>query len=455
MIRPRYSLQSLLLLVLLAASAVSLFQNAPAWRTDRVFPGTYGFVVSSNGNLFAGRNPDLVSVTLYRTNGEVLCRTPALEYYIDDIYFLYDEQYLVLNRLGKVGEFGADAIRTGPVVWDIEARKWVSHWVFEPFETPVWSNDKRHILASLSSSDGANCLRLIDAGSGETRQSWKGPKLHANFSFDSKLISLKTNYSLEIWDVETLQCLQRFETHHGETFLRYDFAYWAILDRPAARVSIYSRETGAAIFSLPVQEKLKSISLLSNTLHVLYATSEGVLLEIWDIESGKLSRKFGPSGDPVDHSIIAWYYTPDAHLCVEVELLSDRSNRMYVWDAKSTQFKGSWVYRSRSFTSNLKVIDPDGNIFRIPSKKPVAEVPGEFQDLSFIPKKEKLLATRYKYSPTEGGRTDLHLYSRHRPEPWYGLAWLPEFWTTLILAALFVWNLFRSPKPQQQKSPAL
>jgi hypothetical protein len=453
MICPRYSLQSLLLLVLLAASAVTLFQSSPAWRTDRVIPGTYGFVVSSNGNLFAGRNPDLVSITLYRTNGEVLCRLPKLEYYIDDIYFL-NEQYLVLNRLGKVGDFGADAISTGPVVWDIEARRWVSHWVFEPFEKPVWSNDKRHILASLSSSEEPNRLRLIDAGSGETRHSWKGPKLHANFSFDSKLLSLKTNYSLEIWDVETLQCLQRFETHHGETFLRYDFAYWAVLDRQAARVSVQSRETGATIFNLPVREKLKRISLISNSLHVLYATSEGVLLEMWDIESGKLSQKFGPSGEPFEHSIIAWYFTPDAHLCVEAELLSDRANRIYVWDAKSTQFKGSWVFRSRSFTSNLKVIDLDGKIYRIPSKNPAAEISGEFQDLSFIPKKENLLATRYKYSPAEGGRTDLLLISQHRPEPWWGLAWLPAFWTTLLLAALFIWNLFRSSKSNQQKSPA-
>lgn len=37
----------------------------------------------------------------------------------------------------------------------------------------------------------------------------------------------------------------------------------------------------------------------------------------------------------------------------------------------------------------------------------------------------------------------IHLWTRHRPEYWWGLAWLSEFWLTVVLAAAFLWSLRR------------
>jgi len=37
----------------------------------------------------------------------------------------------------------------------------------------------------------------------------------------------------------------------------------------------------------------------------------------------------------------------------------------------------------------------------------------------------------------------IHLWRRHRPEPWWGLAWLPEFWITLVLTGGLLWSLRR------------
>jgi hypothetical protein len=32
---------------------------------------------------------------------------------------------------------------------------------------------------------------------------------------------------------------------------------------------------------------------------------------------------------------------------------------------------------------------------------------------------------------------------RKRPEYWWGLAWLPEFWLTLLFAGALAWNVWR------------
>jgi WD40 repeat protein len=42
--------------------------------------------------------------------------------------------------------------------------------------------------------------------------------------------------------------------------------------------------------------------------------------------------------------------------------------------------------------------------------------------------------------------TDLHKFhilARRRPEPWWGIAWLPEFWVTLICSFSFAWSVWR------------
>jgi len=40
----------------------------------------------------------------------------------------------------------------------------------------------------------------------------------------------------------------------------------------------------------------------------------------------------------------------------------------------------------------------------------------------------------------------IRIWKRHRPERWWGLAWLPEFWLLLCLAAGFLWSLRRDWK---------
>ena len=38
------------------------------------------------------------------------------------------------------------------------------------------------------------------------------------------------------------------------------------------------------------------------------------------------------------------------------------------------------------------------------------------------------------------------LYRRRRPEYWWGVAWLPEFWLMIVLGGALVVNLWRDQK---------
>jgi WD40 repeat protein len=38
---------------------------------------------------------------------------------------------------------------------------------------------------------------------------------------------------------------------------------------------------------------------------------------------------------------------------------------------------------------------------------------------------------------------DATVWSRRRPEYWWGVAWLPEFWLTVVFAVAFVWSVWR------------
>ncbi len=42
-----------------------------------------------------------------------------------------------------------------------------------------------------------------------------------------------------------------------------------------------------------------------------------------------------------------------------------------------------------------------------------------------------------------GGLSVSQFYRRRRPEWWWGVAWLPEFWLAVSFAGLFVWSVVR------------
>ena len=42
--------------------------------------------------------------------------------------------------------------------------------------------------------------------------------------------------------------------------------------------------------------------------------------------------------------------------------------------------------------------------------------------------------------------TIARIWDRRRPEYWWGVAWVPEFWLTVVLGTGLVWSLWRDQK---------
>lgn len=57
----------------------------------------------------------------------------------------------------------------------------------------------------------------------------------------------------------------------------------------------------------------------------------------------------------------------------------------------------------------------------------------------FVGSKEQFLHLSIHAGPVER----LRWYIRRRPEQWWGIAWLPEFWLALVFASALVWSLWR------------
>ncbi len=59
--------------------------------------------------------------------------------------------------------------------------------------------------------------------------------------------------------------------------------------------------------------------------------------------------------------------------------------------------------------------------------------------------------TSWDFSPSTDLRTiaarhtdkTLRLWHNRRPEQWYGVFWLPEFWLTVVLGVGLLWSLWR------------
>jgi hypothetical protein len=59
-----------------------------------------------------------------------------------------------------------------------------------------------------------------------------------------------------------------------------------------------------------------------------------------------------------------------------------------------------------------------------------------YNSSTFLPDCERFIAQNWESNA-------IHLWRRYRPEYWYGLAWLPEFWITITLVGTLILNLRR------------
>ncbi len=80
----------------------------------------------------------------------------------------------------------------------------------------------------------------------------------------------------------------------------------------------------------------------------------------------------------------------------------------------------------------------------------------EVLDSTFSPDGSRIMAESVVYAPShhsirEVVRRDTRIYRRRRPEWWWGIFWLWEFWLTVAFAGLFVWSVVRDRRALRGK----
>ncbi|HYG74326.1 MAG TPA: hypothetical protein VEK08_04910 [Planctomycetota bacterium] len=359
--RPRFSLRSLLLGVLLIGSGALLWQNSAPWVRVRMF------AADGNRNVPCDGYQRLVA---FSPDGSRLC-------YCGETTTPQIVDLATGTKLFRLGE-------------PANAAYCVSY-----------SPDGHWIVAA-----GRDSVRIWNASTGaEQRAIERADRIaNASFSPDSKqVIAASYNGAAYVWDRESGREVAKLFVDPGE-----DFHPWA---------------TQCAVFS-PDGKWVATINHLD--------------LRLWDTATWKLHSSaqlpwtvFGATFSPDstrlltagdDGSLRHWRINP-------LEMMHtikapDQTRHMHAVEFAP----GGEKYIAASCDGRL-------SIWKVFRDNPLAYVvgPPDLISASLSPNGENIAAAARSGA--------VWLYSKRRPEYWWGLAWLPEFWLTLALGTVFCWSV--------------
>jgi hypothetical protein len=197
-------------------------------------------------------------------------------------------------------------------------------------------------------------------------------------------------------------------------------------------------------------------SLLSLVLFSLLCAS-GMMLyfnyRVWrpilKSEPGVMRHKFDSEGK----HLLTLTYDFDATLrTVEGETLWHKPKSHAQFNGELVEVQGVnggessyWHLNRKKWVSDGVLLEAEREEERLLSPISGSGLDG-YLDFDEIPNRPDLLLGKTNQVKGDQYVDDIHILKKFRPEPWWGLAWLPEFWTTLVLAILFLWNLFRHSK---------
>jgi len=450
-LKPRFSLRSLLLGVLTLAAAVTLWRNFDPWRVEHELAAHKEYVdvlhFSPDGQwvsaeVFHANLPS--SEARYRA---VLWNTQSgrsVEIANDTWNYTPDSSWQVLSRFSGDSRWlvlcAANFKHTSFKLWDLHAQA-EGHFAglsTQELHVATLSTDKRSLACLMRD----NVMQLIDLktehaltrvpdvdymifsyagdrlgvhcldGSVRVFESSTGRELHhiprsADWNFG--IIRHVSKETLFVWacptehawdDEDTI--LQRYDlgTQREYEFLpsrvhsiSNDGHYAAI--RAGTMLNVYAIRERQIISQMPGADRdeyfvwLRGNSLMFDLANGgLYTTANSRLVyQIPNFNAGRVS--------PDESRILAELTETSGYRTLLLDTLS--GNTLQTFPNQRISYNDFWIF------------PPDGEQF-----------------------------------VTQDTKTSvLRLYRRHRPEQWWGLAWLPEFWITLALVASLAWSLRR------------
>jgi len=442
--RPRFSLLSMVLFTLLCGSAVALWMHWPAWRPVATVGGSHvDYRIDSSRSLILVRDQTGDFHDLFDSNGN------RIQHFAAD----------PASESGMFSEQGA-CIEFSPIdksrptrLWRIASQRWEE--APRKKEAPIFSDGNGEEL-----SLNGNWLLAKPSNSGV--ELWSFTLFEAA---GRKAVAQRT-----FKQTEGIPAVFFYELGGGRDAICYQFLeYCELREIPSLKL----------LLTFPSSADTRCSSDGRWLACEIWTES---LIKIYDLNTGDLRHSLAhrPGTGPFDRSV-AIRFSPDndelyavdngSHFAVrwslpnwhetefEVAKSSDGFRvlmgvtfskdglRIDAWDkhynlgwlTSWNRKTGALIYDGTTAAMThdaapLRLIDAEGNLLAPPATQPIARFNDEDR-FEFFADRDRILV----HSESDG----LKIYGRHRPEAWWGIAWLPEFWSTIVFAGLFGWNLWR------------
>ncbi|HLX64587.1 MAG TPA: hypothetical protein VKX17_25160 [Planctomycetota bacterium] len=311
---------------------------------------------------------------------------------------------------------------------------------------------------------------------------------NAVWSPDRRLLcTIADDKATRIWDTRTWQCLHVLENSAGYSSPDFSPDWKRILTRPDnRRHQLWNMESGMLLAEFGERYNFKNFSRDGRyLLFEIYWNYDGKErsaeqesdrgAEVWDAISGK-KLWFARNGE--DSRTESLRFSDDQRCVIsEEEEIGDNFNTTAIRNVFAIQSgelveqhrtpKDGWS-RSVSFSIGgfrwRDQISPDGSrVLRLKglqivlednvAKRSLEMLPGfemneDTATASFSPDGAQIVAGNWRF------RNELFVWKRRRPEYWWGIAWLPEFWLLVILTSAFLWSLLRDRR-DLRRTPAI
>jgi WD40 repeat protein len=247
-------------------------------------------------------------------------------------------------------------------------------------------------------------------GAGLVYKKYDGTRMSAgDVSPDGLLIAgAFEDQTLRVWNWKTNQELASAKTDGVIDCLEFAPGHNRFLTSSSAakKVQLWETATGKILLTLddPVRDR-PEFSRDGKSFFMTRAISENTTVTIWNTEDGS---RIGACDLPGYLSTIEMTLDGD-------RLIYATKNSIQICDSNSGR-----VIATMPDYYTMQDANPGQARANWPA--PAVSVDG------------KIAAARYETGS---------IWQRRRPEQWWGLAWLPEFWLTVVFAAGFIWSLRR------------
>jgi hypothetical protein len=321
----------------------------------------------------------------------------------------------------------------------------------EPDEEVFFTHRSRWAIARKNKYTLDNTIRLIDVAAGKEVHRWRNSSRSGTFWFslsksgNQAIILIHYGYHVERWDmgtrklVATTQLPRNSDERWRSTIRSSDLDWIGLVRSGLNRVQIFNTVTGQLVSEINMGGKtwtqIPHRMLLDGERDelavILDNTAKG---GVWDLQTGQQKRpafevpsNIDLSGGTLRLASNGKYYGSfsGGHL---------GPTWVQLWDRETLSYRGERVMGAYDIEVEPALyIDRSTKLLNFHGGDAVADLRAYLRNY-FLPGQSRIVSTQ--------GSDDFAphvILAPHRPKEWWGVVWLPAFWSTVVLAILFLW----------------